>query len=173
MKQSFIAISQLKEEELQAGLMDFANLYAQEEFAQQIEVFRKKGELEYLVVFPNEPDFLRFSFAVNYVRYLNPKSPQKPDVAGYFNSESERHQKPFLNGEFVKVYVSEGDGQHDNVNIITSDHETYFFDFNLNYKKVTTAEARYDLPAVDLNDYNYLITIIPAPSEEKPWWKFW
>lgn len=173
MKQSFIVSSDVQENELQVGLMDFANLYSQEKFAEQIELFRKKGELEYLIFFNNEPDFERFAYAVNYIRFLETKNGQLPLVTGYFNNGQKDSQNPFLDGNFVKVYVSRNDKEYDNVNIVDSENDTYRFDFGGAYTKLATIEESFELPHVDLENYNHLITIIPAPAESKPWWKFW
>jgi len=172
MNQSFITISDIPEDVLQIGLMEFANLYATFDFVQQIQLLREKGSLNYLVYFVNEPDFDHFSFAVNYLHYIEANNGKRPVVNGYFKVDRTPGLN-FLHGKVVKLYVSKNDNKYDNVNVVNSDNETYLFDFGGSQVKLPTIEKSFEVPQIDINNYNHLITIIPAPVKAKPWWKFW
>ena len=171
MKQSFIIISEISEELVTESLMDFSNLYSGENFANDILLYREKETYKFLILFTNTPNFDHFSYAVNYLRYIKTPNNKLPLVFGYFLNESENYS--FLTKGFVKVYVSSNDKEYDNVNVVNNTNETYLFDFGGKHKKLPIIEESFDVPTVNMDDYFHVLNIIPAPKENKPWWKIW
>jgi len=174
MEQSFLLASGIPEESLLDGLMEFANTYREHKFVEDIEVYRKKGSQEYLILFPNAPSLDHFAFAVNYLKYI-PKNTVPTRVSGYFFNHAGSIEHSFQTGAFIKLYVSSNDKEYDNVNIVNSTNETYLYGFDGSRKKLDVTEELFEVPSLELDDFNHILNIIPGKveSENKPWWKFW
>ncbi len=175
MNQSFILASGVREHLLIEGLMDFANLYRIEAFAQNISIFREKGELNYLVLFADAPRFEHFAFAVNAIRHIKQKDQILPTVSGYFLNEPGEATPYFLTQGVTKVYVSEIDEERDNVNAVTQNGQTFYYSFGGRVSDLAENEQAFEVPDVDLENFHHLIDVIPAPehTKNKPWWKIW
>ena len=171
MKQSFIIVTEITEDLLLDGLMDFANLYSKERFADTIELFKEKGTQKFLVLFSNAPSFDHFCFAVNYIRYIQTPNKKLASVFGYYLNES--YSYSFLNQGFVKTYVSANDKAFDNVNVVNQNNETYLFGFDMKIQKQSIIEEHFEVPHININDFEHVLDIVQTPLEVKPWWKFW
>ena len=173
MEQSFIVVKEISENVLLENLMDFANLYSDNKFAENIILYRKKESENFLIHFTNVPNFDHFCFAVNYIRYIQTPTEKLPFAFGYYLNNSETNTQHFLTDGFVKVYVSKNDKEYDNVNVVNRNNETYFYDFGGRISKLSIIEEPFENPTFDINNYNHVLNIIPAPKENKPWWKIW
>ncbi len=171
MKQSFIIVTEISEDVITNGLMDFANQYTGESFVNNIELYRENETDKFLILFSNVPSFDHFCFAVNYIRYIKTPNKKLPLVFGYYLNESDNY--PFLTKGFVKTYVSLNDKEYDNVNVVNNLNETYLFDFGGRQKKLSIIEESFEVPTINLNNFNHSLNIIPSPVENKPWWKIW
>ncbi len=85
MKQSFITITGIGKELLISNIDEFTNLYPDQKFVQDIKLYKKDDM--FLMLFTNSPDFMYFSFAVNYLHYIQTNNAQLPKVYGYFYNE--------------------------------------------------------------------------------------
>jgi len=47
------------------------------------------------------------------------------------------------------------------------------YDFGGSISKLAIIEESFEIPTFDVSDYNYILDIIPAPKENKRWWKVW
>jgi len=173
MEQSFIVVEEISENLLLEGLMDFANQYSDDKFVEDIILYRKKEVESFLILFTNVPNFDHFCFAVNYVRYIKTKTKKLPVAFGYYQNNSATNTQYFLTNGFVKVYVSKNDKEYDNVNVVNRNNETYLYDFGGRISKLSMIEEPFNIPTFDINDYNHILNITPAPKENKPWWRMW
>lgn len=171
MHQSFIIVSEISEDLLTNGLMDFANQYSGENFVKNIELYKEKETDKFLIQLTNIPSFDHFCFAVNYIRYIKTPNKKLPSVFGYYLNES--NNASFLTKGFVKIYVSSNDKEYDNVNVVNSNNETYHVDFGGRQKKLSIIEESFEVPNINIEDYTHIINVIPTPIEKKSWWKIW
>jgi hypothetical protein len=171
MKQSFIIVTEISENLLTNGLMDFANQYSGESFVNNIELYKGNGTDNFLILFSNVPNFDHFCFAVNYIRYIKTPNKKLSSAFGYYLNNSNKYS--FLTNGFVKTYVSSNDKEYDNVNVVNSNNETYLFDFGGSQKKLSIIEQSFEVPEINISDYTHILNIIPSPIKDKPWWKIW
>lgn len=178
MTENFIIVENTEERDLEHILMNMANLYADIEFVNGIQLYRKKSNYNsFLILFTNQPDFDRFSYFVNYIKYPEGFESFSPFLRGYFKTIDIKKTYEFKVGEWIMVYVSKNDKEYDNVNLVNDKNENYLYDFGGKVKKLKSKEEIYKLIPFDKNDYYHIIDIIPSKSVEqlklKPWWKFW
>lgn len=166
--------------QIQAILMDLANMYKTTPFVNGMELYAEEGQEEsYLILFPEQPDLERFAVFVNYIVYPINQKGLSSIVVGFFYTKHSTNQTPHLAGERVMVYVSETDLAYDNVFIATEKNETYLFDFGGWTAKLVENEKPFESLTVDTSNYSHYIDIHPGPepqqsvSGSKPWWKFW
>jgi hypothetical protein len=169
MKQSFITITGIGKELLISNIDEFTNLYPDQNFVQDIKLYKKDDM--FLMLFTNSPDFMYFSFAVNYLHYIQTNNAQLPKVYGYFYNETNEYD--FLTQGFVKLYVSANDQDYDNVSVVNNLNETYVYDFGEHVEKVTEQAERYEIADIEVENFTHVLNISPQPVEQKPWWKFW
>lgn len=178
MTENYIIIEKVQERELENILMDLANLYADTTFVNGIQLYRKKRDPDsFLVLFTNQPDFERFNYFVNYLKYPSEHENFSPFLRGYYQSKDIKENIKLNVGEYVMVYISKNDKAYDTVNLVTINNENYLYDFGVSIKKLESTEEIYNLISFDKNKYHHIIDIIPSKSsdkiESKPWWKFW
>lgn len=173
MEQSFIIVTDVSEEILTNGLMDFANDYYDQKFVNEIKLYTEKAGEKFLILFTNIPSFYHFCFTVNYIHYLKTDDNKLPTVYGYYLNNLNSKEHSFLSDGFVKTYVSVNDKEYDNVNVVNDKNETYLFDFNGRQTKLSIIEQVYEVPVLTIDDYHHRTNISPSPIENKPWWKIW
>ncbi len=175
MTPSLILVYDINESELQSCLADFANIYAPYEGLANLDIYRRKGATDYLVVVPDNCDFTHFAYCVNYIVYSRKPGLPRPSADGYY-AVAYDPSLPFLTGDVVRVYVATDDKEVDNVTVVNDRHETYLFPFGDKPSLRDRGERLFQPVPVSLDDYHFLITMIPTPDQEqeqKPWWKFW
>lgn len=155
-----------------------ANLYKTTPFVNGIELHEELDQQEsFLILFPEQPDFDRFAYFVNYIEYPINQQGLAPAVVGYFYTQLAPNKAPHLVGEIVMVYVSNKGPEYDNVNIVTENNDSYCFDFGGKVYKLDDNENSFEIQVVDQSNYSHYIDIYPGPgpnvSGNKPWWKFW
>lgn len=177
MEQNHIVIDNVSNQNIEDILMNLANLYADTGYTNGIQLYRKQNSTSsFLVCFTNSPDFERFSYFVNYLRYPEGLDNFNPIVRGYYQTKDIKNNKDFSKGDWIKVYVSKNGKEFDNVNVVNSENENYIYDFGGKITKLNTIEEQFELSQFDLINYNHIIEISPAKTFEnatKPWWKFW
>ena len=178
MTENFITIENVSETELCGILLQLANLYIENEYVKGIQLYRKKDNSEsFLILFSNQPDFERFNYFVNYIKYPEGYENFSPLIRGYFKSADITLKSEFKVGEWIMVYISPIDREYDNVNLTNINNESYLYDFGGRIKKLEQTDELYKLPSVNINDYVHIKDIHPTKSveiiESKPWWKFW
>ena len=178
MTENFIIVENVNEKDLESILMNLANLYADTEFVNGIQFFRKKEKYNsFLILFSNQPDFERFNYFVNYIKYPEEYEKFSPFLRGFYRTSDIKKKLEFNVGEWIMVYVSKNDKDYDNVNLVNEKNDNYLYDFGGNIKKLKSAEEMFKLISFDKSNYYHIIDIIPNKSVEKlelkPWWKFW
>ncbi|MFL9845501.1 hypothetical protein [Flavobacterium rhizosphaerae] len=178
MNSNHIVVKNINEDDLQNILMNIANLYSDTEYVDGIQLYREKQKYDsFLILFTNQPDFERFNYFTNYIKYPEGYENLSHSVRGFFKVSDVRKQYDFNVGEWLMVYVSKNDKEYDNVNIVNCENKTYLFDFGGKIKKLNVIEESYKLIPIDINSFHHIIDIIPGKvagrMETKPWWKFW
>jgi len=177
MEQNHIIIDNVSNQNIEDILMNLANLYSDTGYTNGIQLYRKQNSTSsFLVCFTNSPDFERFNYFVNYLRYPEGFDNFNPIVRGYYQTIDIKNKKDFSKGDWIMVYVSRNDKEFDNVNIVNSENENYIYDFGGKITKLNTIEEQFQLSQLDLTNYNHIIDVFPAKTFEKstkPWWKFW
>ena len=167
MTESFIIVENVNEKELESILMNLANVYADTEFVNGIQFYRRKDKFDsFLILFSNQPDFERFNYFVNYIKYPSDYEKFSPFLRGYFRTSEIKEKSEFNVGEWIMVYVSKNDKEYDNVNLVNDKNENYLYDFGGKIKKLKSAEEMFKLISFDKNNYNHILDIIPSKSAE-------
>lgn len=167
MTENFIIVENVNERELESILMNLANLYADTEFVNGIQFYRKKDKQDsFLILFSNQPDFVRFNYFVNYIKYPTEYEKFSPFLRGYFKTSNIKEKSEFNVGEWIMVYVSRNDKEYDNVNFVNAKNENYLYDFGGKIKKLKSKEEIFKLISFDKNDYYHILDVIPAKSVE-------
>ncbi|MDP2160598.1 MAG: hypothetical protein Q8K02_08965 [Flavobacterium sp.] len=170
MKQSFITISGLPNKVLTNLLIEFANLFSDEKFQNEILLYKEKKTGTFLILFVSIPSFDHFCYCVNFIRYMETPNNQLPLVYGYYFNEGESHS--FLTKGFVKIYVSSSDIEYNNVHVVNNTNETYFLDFGAVPKLLSINEEFYEVPVVDLGGYEEVVFDGEVVGNNR-WWRFW
>lgn len=177
MNQNHIIIDNISNQNIEEALMSLANLYADSGYTDGIQLYRKqKSTSSFLVCFTNSPDFERFNYFVNYLRYPENNDSLNPIVRGYYQTKDIKEKNNFSKGDWIMIYVSVNDKEYDNVNIVDSENQNFLYDFGGNITKLNTIEEQFMFSQLDLLNYNHITDIYPAKAFEdskKPWWKFW
>lgn len=171
MKRSFIIVTEVSENSLTNGLMNFANQYSAQPFVSDILLSKEKGKEKFLILFSNTPSFDHFCYTVNYIHYIKTPNKSMPTAFGYYLNFENESKNSFLTSGFVKTYVSKNDTKYDNVNVVNSKNETFLFDFGGRHKKLSVIEESFEVPEINIDDYNHVLNIVPFPEEDKPWWQ--
>lgn len=175
MTENYIIIEGVNEKVIENILMNMANLYSDTKYVKGMQLYRKKeNPTFFLIFFPNAPDFVRFAFFVNYIKYPEGYEKHKPFLRGFYKVTEKQPKAEFTIGEWLMVYVSEKDKEYDNVSFVNERNESFLYDFGGTFKKLLQIEESYKLISYVLNDFHHIIDIYPGPNEEKkPWWRFW
>lgn len=178
MNENYIIIENVDEKDVETVLMNLANLYSKTDYVNGIQLYRKKNKRNsFLILFTNQPDFERFNYFVNYLRYPEGYENFKSFLRGFFRTTELKENYSFNVGDWLMIYVAENDTEYDNISLINEENETYIYSFSGNSRKVNNIENRFKLITFDKNDYHHLIDIIPEKTAKKlgakKWWKFW
>ncbi|WP_215937227.1 hypothetical protein [Winogradskyella psychrotolerans] len=178
MSENFIIVENVNQKELESILMDLANLYSDTEFANGIQLYRKKNHYDsFLILFSNQPDFKRFNFFINYIQYPVEHKQFSPYLRGFYKTSDIHPSTEFNVGNWIMVYVSKNDNEYDNVSLVNEKDDNYLYDFGGKIKKLKSMEEMFKLKTYDLSNYYHIIDIVPYKTvenlEQKPWWKFW
>jgi hypothetical protein len=178
MKENFIIIENVSEKELRVIITNLADLYSDNEFAKGIQLYQKKGNYNsFLILFSNSPDFDRFNYALNYLKYPVGFNKFSPFIRGFYQTRESNLKADYYTGDWIMVFVSKNDKNYDNVIFVNEEDENYLFDFGGKIRKLDVIEEKFKMISVDKIDFLPIINISPTMSAEdstgKPWWKFW
>lgn len=178
MNENFITIENVAETELGSILLDLANLYVETDFVQGMRYFKNNADSRsFLIKFTFDPDFERFNYFVNYLRYPMGYENISPKVRGYYKTVRIDFKADFKVGDFIMVYVSNTDTEYDNVSLTINMNESYIYDFGGKIKKLDQTDEFYDYKPLNMNDYEHIADVYPSEEAKKkaskPWWKFW
>lgn len=171
MTENFIIVENVNEKELESILMELANAYSDTEFVNGIQFYRKKDKFDsFLILFSNQPDFERFNYFVNYIKYPAEHEKFSPYLRGFYRTSDIKQKSEFNIGDWIMVYVSKNDKEYDNVNLVNDKNENYLYDFGGKTKKLKSAEEMFKLISFDKNNYHHILDIIPSQTieERKP-----
>lgn len=163
MTENFIIVEKVQEADLESILMDLANLYADTEYVNGIQLYRKKDRYDsFLIGFTNQPDFARFNYFVNYLRFPVENENFSPFIRGYYQMDDVKQAADFNAGERLMVYIPQNPEEFDNVHFVNPQNENYVYDFGGAITKLTTIEETYQLISLDKNLYHHVIDVFPS-----------
>lgn len=137
MTENYIVIEGVTEKAIEGMLMNMASLYSDTKYVEGIQLYRKKeNQTSFLILFTNTPDFDRFAYFVNYLKYPEGFEQHKPFLRGFYKVTAQQPNTEFANGEWLMMYVSEKDKEYDNVSIVNERNESFLNDFGGKVKKL-------------------------------------
>lgn len=173
-----IKITDITESDLTTIISDLSNLYQDSGFTKTISIYRKKGNPEiYSLIFSESPDFERFCYFINYLRYPESIKELNPKVKGYIHKSLIRESGDFKIGEWFQVFVPENDSKYNVVHFINEQNQLFEYDFGGQINNLGNGLFKKDVFYID--DYHFITDIYSEKSfnenfqEIKPWWKFW
>jgi len=154
MTENFIIVEKIKESDLVSILKDFATSYSEDEFASAIQLYRKREKFDsFLILFTNQPDFEKFNYIINYLRYPIGYKNISPFIRGFFMASEIKGKPEYKIGEWLMVYVSKDDKKYDNVSILNIKNENYLYNFGGKLVKQNSAEENFKLISFSKEDY--------------------
>ena len=163
MTENFIIVEKVQEADLESILMDLANLYADTKFVNGIQLSRKKDSFDsFLITFANQPDFARFNYFVNYIRFPVEYENFSPFLRGYYRTADVKQPTDFTTGEWLMVYIPQNPKEFDNVHFVNAQNENYVYDFGGTITKLPIIEETYQLISLDKSLYHHVIDIFPS-----------
>uniref|UniRef100_UPI00404896DA hypothetical protein n=1 Tax=Roseivirga sp. TaxID=1964215 RepID=UPI00404896DA len=157
-------------DQLKSSLQELAELYSNTGFTEDISLFKSvKSDNRYIINFNNMPDFERFKYFVNFLRYpIGTEYTAK--VFGFWTvGDMDKMPEPLI-GEKLMLYVSDGDTEGDNVYAIYSGANSTIkmgFAMGEEYKELDSREFEFVEPQLNLADYEIDSTISPDPNTKK------
>lgn len=177
MEKNHILIDNVSTQNIEEIVMNLANLYDESGYTVGMQLYRKhQSTNSFLVCFTNSPDFERFCYFINYLRYPEGFDNCNPMVRGYYQTKDITNKIDFGLGTWIMVYISKEDKEYDNVTIVNSENENYLYDFGGKITRLSKMEESFELSQAEIRNYNHIIDIFPAKAFEKatkPWWKLW
>lgn len=160
----YIFIVEPTEEQLNSGLQELANLYADTGYTENIILLKSlKVENRYIVNFKNTPDFERFKYFVNFLQYPI-ETEYTAKVMGFWTVDKSDQIPGHMIDKRLLLYVSEKDTAGDSVFAIYSGAEsTVKFGFALGeeYQELGSKEFEFAEPKLNEKEYNVINTISP------------
>jgi hypothetical protein len=146
-----------------------ANLYVESKFTDEIKVSKVPSERDlYIITFPNQPDFERFKYFVNYLHY--PESGEfGTTTKGYWTITEEEEDiipKQFV-GSRAMLYVSENDTEYVNVFCAfdsTFDNYKLGFGSGEELVKLMGTELSFFEKRIDFESIELIETVVPVQS---------
>lgn len=173
---SYIVVKNSSSVIVETSLGQLANLYVESGFVNSILVNRINSK-DFLIEFPGKPDFERFAYFVNFLRYPEGYDNYEPLVYGVWHIEEPIEKIEGKTGDILLVYVSKYDDQFDNVSVANSNGKVYLYSFTGKIIEEDKIELRYSEFIDKPNNAEFYIEIKPGTvakeMEVKPWWKFW
>lgn len=178
MTENYIIVEKVRESDLETILMNFANLYSETEFVNGIQLYRKKETVDsFMILFSKSPDFERFNYIVNYLKYPEGFENFQAFIRGFYRTIDININAEFITGDWIMVFVSEADKEYDNVSLVNEKNESYLYDFGGKIKPLKQIEEKFNLISTEIAEYNHVIEIFSSKQAEtmlkKPWWMFW
>jgi hypothetical protein len=131
----YIIIKNIKGSVLEKILFEYADLESHLDYVKGIQMYRHKNNTDsFLILFINKPDFERFNYIVNYIRYPFNFENLKHFIRGFIYSADINNNFEFNIGGWLMVYISESDKDYDNVSICNHMNQSYILDFNEKFK---------------------------------------
>lgn len=173
---NYIIIKNTTATKVEDSVSQMVDLYTDTGFVNSV-IINQVDAGHFLIEFPNQPDFERFSYFVNYLRYPEGFNNYNPLVYGIWNVLEPLDKISAANGEKLLIYISKFDKEYDNVIVENSKGDTYQYSFSGRIKETNRRENNYlELITIPEN-YTEHIEIVPTKEvtnrELKPWWKLW
>jgi hypothetical protein len=179
MKRNYIVIEGGTRNDVEIILENFCQLYSEGGIVKDIQFYEKNNASNsFLVSFETELDFEHYAYLINYLTYPEGINNWASKIYGYYFTKFLTENYEFNVGEYLMLYVSNNDGDYDNVNVVNFNNETYLYDFGGKISKIGFTERNYNFPSIVETEYQ-IIKAIKIESdhkemtESKPWWKFW
>lgn len=161
---NYIRITAEDQSKLFKAILEFANLYADSFFTDEIKVSRISSEKNlYVVQFPKEPDFERFKYFVNYLHYPEVKDAGLKTKGFWTIHDQDELPTEFI-GARVMLYVSENDKEYDNVySAFDTIPENYKLGFAVGeeFIKLTSSEPDFSEMLIEDSDLELIKIITP------------
>lgn len=173
---SYIVVKNTADQPLEKSVSDMADMYADTGFTSPIALYKTQTN-DYVIRFPNLPDFERFSYFVNYLAYPIDIPDYTPKVFGVWNIQEKIKHIDAAIGATIGLYLSENEEEFDNVYIINSSSKIYKYTFYLKVFEKNEVEVKYETILAPLGATERYKEISPSEKAlkalNKPWWKFW
>jgi hypothetical protein len=166
LKNKYITLSNTYETQVQTALMSLAEAYSDTGFTDQIELYQDSKTRLFVIGFPNPPDFDRFCYFINYL--VSPEGVDyQAEITGYWklSSSDEVFAENLENN--CMIFFDRQLGDYNIVNILLDTNEMYQYNFDGIYNKVENHSRIYDIPKIDIENLEEIITIIaPIANDE-------
>lgn len=128
--EKLIAVKGPQEAQMKEVLGKFCDMYNKNGPATILR-FYEKEDRTFLVTFPNDIDFERFCYLVNYIKYPMDIT-YEVEAIGWTTAEKvDAWNTKQIEGKKVMVFIAPDDEQYDNVILTTEDNENYVIGFAL------------------------------------------
>ena len=162
--EKYIITESKEQDKMLSAIQDLANLYSESGFASKILVHKlNSNKNQYVLTFPNDPNFEHFKYFVNYLHYPEASSFGEK-TKGYWTIEIEEGiPKQYFNSRAM-LYVSNNDTEYDNVYVAfntTSEHFKLGFASREEFVKLNSSEPIFSEKTFDLSELELIQTITP------------
>lgn len=173
-----ITIKNTSKAAIEQSVADMANMYASTSYVHPIEIYEStENKNTFFIKFPNQPDFDRFAYFVNYLAYPTNIQNYHPIVFGIWELQEKIKLLPFEIGATIGLYLPKKDDEYDNVYVLNSNNKVYKYAFYSEVFDVDFAEYKYSEIVKPIGRMELYKTITPSQAVidklNKPWWKFW
>jgi hypothetical protein len=164
-----ILVTGTSTENLIDTLYNLAYLYRETDFVQNIRLSKHTAIDCFLIEFEEMPDFDRFMYFVNFIRYPIGIE-HAPDVRGYWTSQLGDH---IIASELIDkqlmLFVSESDKEGDNITVVSHDNYSYTIPFAIAQLPIyhETPERRFLPINLEETDFKEIKRIQPDENKIK------
>jgi hypothetical protein len=162
--EKYIITESKEQDKMLSAIQALANLYSESGFANKILVHKLNStKNQYVLTFPDAPNFEHFKYFVNYLHY--PESGSfGVKTKGYWTIEIEEGiPKQYFNSRAM-LYVSNNDTEYDNVYVAfnsTREHFKLGFARREEFVKLNSSELNFSEKTFDLSELELIQTITP------------
>ena len=166
MNESYILIETEQPHVLKKVLKELAELYSDTGFTNGLKLFEKSDDQkQFLLVFTKEPDFDRFGYFVNFLKYPIENDSFSSHVRGYFKNDNSRPK--IHSSEWLLFYMADNGTPPDAVSLVSEENKNFLFDFGGKISPQERPKELFNMSVIDRNAYQHVITISPSKTSVK------
>ena len=127
---NYIIITGVEEAELELALGKLVEEYTNYEKFGPLHFLEIDSSTNiYAVRFENEPDFQRFAYVVNFLKYPIGADYKNADIKGFYSLKEELHISG-IGKERLMLYIPNEDKDYFNVSVVSEFNKSFMFDWN-------------------------------------------